>query len=277
MATIGKRNHLTALRQAPPGYFLDGGPHGEILLPGKFIPAGLLPGGVVDVFVYRDSEDRLVATTGSPLAEVGDFACLEVVGVQPGIGAFLNWGLEKDLLLPRREQSGFLRVGSRVVVHICLDEKSDRIIATMRLHRWFSKSPPEFAKDEPVKLLISGETPLGYNAVVNNAHRGLLYNSDLAGPLEIGSLLDGYVRAVRPDGKLDLGLDRTGFSRIAPLTDQILEALRNAGGTIPLSDSSSPEAIRAAFGVSKKAFKQAVGILYRKRLVRLEAGSIHSS
>lgn len=277
MAIIGRRNRLTAVRQAPPGFFLDGGTRGEILLPGKYIPADLKVGGEVDVFIYRDSEDRLVATTGKPFAEVGDFAFLEIVGVQPGIGAFLDWGLEKDLLLPRREQSGFLRVGQRVVVHIFLDEKSDRIAATMRLHRWFSKVPPAYAKDQAVRLMISGETPLGYNAIVDNAHRGLLYNSDLAGPLEIGKVLDGFVRTVRPDGKLDLALDRTGFARIAPLTEQILNALMAAGGSLPYDDSSSPEAIRAAFGVSKKAFKQAVGILYRQRLIRIEAGAICSS
>ena len=276
MAIIGKRNQLTVVRQAPPGFFLDGGTHGEILLPGKYITPEITLGSLADVFIYRDSEDRLVATTGKPFAEVGDFAFLEIVGIQPGIGAFLNWGLEKDLLLPRREQNGFRKVGDRVVVYIFLDEKSDRIVATTRLHRWFSITAPIYEKDQPVKLLVAGETPLGYNAVVDNAYRGLLYNSDLAGPLEIGRVVDGFVRAVRPDGKLDLALDRTGFARIAPLTEQILEALRAAGGSLPYDDDSSPEAIRAAFGVSKKAFKQALGALYRKRLVRIEPGTIIS-
>ena len=276
MAIIGKRNQLPILRQAPPGFFLDGGEHGEILLPGKYITPEMKLGGMADVFICRDSEDRLVATTDRPFAEVGDFAFLEIVGIQPGIGAFLDWGLEKDLLLPRREQGGFLKVGDRVVVHVFLDEKSDRIVATTRLHRWFRKTPPVYAKDEPVKLMISGETPLGYNAIVGNAHRGLLYHSDLAGLLEIGRVLDGFVRTVRPDGKLDLALDRTGFARIAPLTDQILEALLAAGGRLPYDDASSPEAIRAAFGVSKKAFKQALGALYRKRLIRIAPGEIIS-
>ena len=277
MAIIGKRNQLTILRQAPPGFFLDGGEHGEILLPGKYITPEMKLGSLADVFIYRDSEDRLVATTGKPFAEVGDFAFLAIVGIQPGIGAFLDWGLEKDLLLPRREQSGFRQIGDRVVVYIFLDEKSDRIVATTRLHRWFSKTPPAYVKDQPVKLMVAGETPLGYNAIVDNAHRGLLYNSDLAGPLEIGRVLDGFVRAVRPDGKLDLALDRTGFARIAPLTEQIVDALRAAGGTLPYDDSSSPEAIRAAFGVSKKAFKQALGALYRKRVIRIAEGAIHSA
>jgi len=274
MAILGKRNQLQVLRQAPPGYFLDGGEYGEILLPGKYVPAGLPIGSEIEVFLYRDSEDRLVATTQTPIAEVGDFAFLRIVGIQPGIGAFLDWGLDKDLLLPRREQNGFHREGDRVVVHVCIDEISDRIVATMRLNRWLSKTPPTYAKDQPVRLLISGETPLGYNAIVDNAHRGLLYHTDLATRLEMGQSLDGFARAVRPDGKIDLALDRTGFARIAPLTTQILEALRAGGGSLPYDDSSPPEAIRSAFGVSKKAFKQAVGALFRKRLIILSPGSI---
>ena len=269
MALLGKRNLLTIVREGPPGYFLDDGEGGEILLPGKYIPSGSKPGETIEVFIYRDSEDRLVATTETPLAMVGDFAALKVVDVSPGIGAFLDWGLDKDLLLPRREQGGFRRVGEKVVVHVFLDEKSDRIVASTRLQRWLDKTPPAYTKDHPVKLLIAGRTPLGYKAVVENLYQGLLYGSELSGPLEIGSQTDGFVKEVRPDGKLDLSLDRSGFARVAPITDQILEALEAAGGHLPYNDESPPEAIRSAFGVSKKAFKQAVGTLYRKRLIEL--------
>lgn len=274
MATIGKRNQLVIVREGPPGYFLDDGDGGEILLPGRYIPPGSAPGDTIDVFIYRDSEDRLVATTETPLAMVGDFACLKIVDVSPGIGAFLDWGLEKDLLMPRREQEGPRKAGDKVVVHVFLDEKSDRIVATARLYRWLSKTPPAYAKDHPVKLLISGRTPLGYQAIVDNAYRGQLYQTELSGPLEIGAQLDGFVKEVRSDGKLDLSLDRSGFARIAPITDQILDALKNGGGHLPYDDNSPPEAIRTAFGVSKKAFKQAIGILYRKRLIRLASGGI---
>ncbi|MEI8311035.1 MAG: S1-like domain-containing RNA-binding protein [Verrucomicrobiota bacterium] len=269
MALLGKRNLLTIVREGPPGYFLDDGEGGEILLPGKYIPSGSKPGETIEVFIYRDSEDRLVATTETPLAMVGDFAALKVVDVSPGIGAFLDWGLDKDLLLPRREQGGFRRVGEKVVVHVFLDEKSDRIVASTRLQRWLDKTPPAYTKDHPVKLLIAGRTPLGYKAVVENLYQGLLYGSELSGPLEIGSQTDGFVKEVRPDGKLDLSLDRSGFARVGPITDQILEALKAAGGHLPYNDESPPEAIRSAFGVSKKAFKQAVGTLYRKRLIEL--------
>ena len=274
MAELGKRNLLTVAREGPPGYFLDDGEGGEILLPGKYIPAGSKPGETIDVFIYRDSEDRLVATTETPLAMVGDFAALKVVDVSPGIGAFLDWGLEKDLLLPRREQGGFRKVGEKVVIYVFLDEKSNRIVASTRLQRWFSKTPPAYAKDHPVKLLVAGRTPLGYKAVVDNLYQGMLYGSELSGPLETGSRIDGFVKTVRPDGKLDLSLDRSGFARVGPITDQILEALKAAGGHLPYNDESPPDAIRTAFGISKKAFKQAVGTLYRKRLIGLTAEGI---
>ena len=274
MAELGKRNLLTIVREGPPGYFLDDREDGEILLPGKYIPAGSKPGEKIDVFIYRDSEDRLVATTQTPLAMVGDFAALKVVDVSPGIGSFLDWGLEKDLLLPRREQGGFRKAGEKVVVYVFLDEKSNRIVASTRLQRWFSRTPPAYAQNHPVKLLIAGRTPLGYKAVVDNLYQGMLYGSELAGPLETGSQADGFVKTVRPDGKLDLSLDRSGFARVGAITDQILEALKAAGGHLPYNDESPPDAIRTAFGVSKKAFKQAIGILYRKRLIALTANGI---
>ncbi len=274
MALLGKRNLLTIVREGPPGYFLDDGEGGEILLPGRYIPDGSKPGETMDVFIYRDSEDRLVATTETPLAMVGDFAGLKIVDVSPSIGAFLDWGLEKDLLLPRREQGGFRQVGERVAVHVFLDEKSNRIVASTRLQRWLSKTPPAYARDHPVRLLISGRTPLGYKAVVENLYQGMLYGSELSGPLETGSCLDGFVKAVRPDGKLDLSLDRSGFARVGPITDQILEALEAGGGRLPYNDESHPDAIRTAFGISKKAFKQAIGTLYRKRLIALTSEGI---
>lgn len=274
MALLGQRNHLTIVREAPPGYYLDGGPHGEILLPGRYITRNDVPGGTIEVFVYRDSEDRLVATTETPLAVVGEFAHLEVVGINPRVGVFLDWGLDKDLLLPAREQTAPVRPGDWLVVYLLVDEKTDRIVASARLNRWLSSTAPSYAEGEAVKLLITGETPLGYNAIINHAHRGLLYRAELSGPLAVGQRFDGFVRSVRPDGKVDLGLDRAGYRRIAPLTEQILESLTTAGGRMPYHDNSSPEEIRAAFGVSKKAFKQAIGALYRERKIQIEEHGI---
>ncbi|MEO8206737.1 MAG: S1-like domain-containing RNA-binding protein, partial [Chthoniobacterales bacterium] len=234
-------------------------------------------GDMLDVFVYRDSEDRLVATTETPYAMVGDFAFLRIVEVKPNIGAFLDWGLEKDLLLPRRELGGFRNEGDWVVVHISIDEKSDRIVASAHLNAGFSRTPPPYEKEQPVKLLIYGETPLGYNAIVDNTYRGLVFRSDLASPLIIGQYINGFVRSVRSDGKLDLALDRSGFGRIAPLTEKIIETLKVKGGRLPYSDNSTPEEIRMAFGVSKKAFKQAIGTLYRNRRISIEEDAIQIS
>jgi len=274
MAILGKRNTLPIVRQAPPGYYLDGGTHGEILLPGRYVPTGAMPGGTIDVFVYRDSEDRLVATTETPLVMVGEFGFLRVVSELPAIGAFLDWGLEKDLLLPRREYAGGIRTGGHALVHVMLDERSDRIVATARLSRHLNLTPAAYTEGQAVKLIVESETPLGYKAIVNNAHLGLLYRAELAGPLSIGQVLDGFIRTVRPDGKIDLGLDPAGHRRLGPLADQILAALKTAGGQLPYHDGSSPEEIRAALGMSKKAFKQAIGVLYRDRRIVIEPAGI---
>jgi len=274
MALLGRRNTLRILRAAKPGLYLEGGEHGEILLPRRYIPAELPPDDMIDVFVYRDSEDRPVATTETPLAMVGDFALLRVVGTKPDLGAFLDWGLAKDLLLPRREQAGPVRAGDRVVVRVYVDEKSDRIVATTKLNRWLKGPPLRYAPDQEVQLLVIGETPLGYNAIVENTRLGLLYRGELPAPLAPGDSIRGFVRAVRPDGKLDLSLDRSGYGRVKPLAEQILEALAQAGGSLPFHDQSSPEEIRAAFGVSKKAFKQALGSLFRQRKIALEPRQI---
>lgn len=267
MALLGRFNTLPILREAAPGFYLDGGPTGEILLPGRYMPRTGKPLTEIEVFVYRDSEDRLVATTETPYVQVGEFACLRVIGLTPRIGVFLDWGLEKDLLLPIREQSGPLNLGDWVVVHVFIDPKTNRIIASARTNRHLNLKPAAYKEGQAVKILVTGESPLGYNAIVNHAHKGLLYHSDLSGPLGTGETLDGYVRAMREDGKIDLALDRAGYHRIAPLTQQILEALAAAGGRMPYHDGSTPEEIRIAFGVSKKAFKQAIGSLFRDRKI----------
>lgn len=275
MAQLGKRNLLPIVRAASPGLYLDGGPHGEILLPARYIPAGAVPGGKIEVFVYRDSEDRLVATTERPRAVVGEFACLRVVGVNPRIGVFLDWGLGKDLLLPAREQDGPLNPGDWVVVQVVLDDKTDRLIASARLNRRLDLTPPPYHEGQAVHLLVASKSPLGYNLIINHAHRGLIYHTDVPAPLTVGQVVEGYVRQVRPDGKIDLALGRAGYRRIADASEQILEKLRAAGGRLPYHDGSLPEEIRDAFGLSKTAFKQAIGALYRDRRIRLEPGGIH--
>ena len=274
MATLGKRSTLSIVRESAPGLYLNGGALGEILLPGRYIPPGLKQGDKLEVFVYLDSEDRLVATTETPLATVGEFAFLKVVSVNPRIGAFLDWGLPKDLLLPFREHDGPVRVGQKVIVHVAIDAKTNRIMASARLHRHLSKDTPAYADGQRVNLLITGETPLGYNAIVENAHRGLLYRDQSSVPLKIGDRIKGFVRTIRPGGKIDLSLDASGYKKVASIQLQIVQALESKGGRLAFDDSSSPEAIREAFGISKKAFKQALGALYKARRIRFHPPGI---
>jgi uncharacterized protein len=267
MAELGKRNSLPVLHSAPPGIYLDGGELGEILLPRTYVPRGTGFGDVLDVFVYRDSEDRLVATTEKPLAMVGEFALLEVVSVNRQVGAFLNWGLPKDLLLPFREQGDKVRVGEKVLVYVTVDARTDRIIATTRLNRYLSKERPKFKAKQEVALVIANKTPLGYNAIVEGTHAGLLYHTNLNAPLQPGQRVKGYVAAIHPSGKIDLSLDASGYQRVAPLTERILETLKAKGGKLDFDDDSPPEVIRLTFDASKKAFKQALGALYRQRRI----------
>lgn len=268
MATIGRRNTLSIVRESAPGLYLNGGELGEILLPGRYIPRELKQGEKLDVFIYRDSDDRLVATTETPLAMVGEFACLKVVNVNQRIGAFLDWGLAKDLLLPFREHTGPVHAGQKVVVAVYLDPQTNRIVASARLRRHFSRDTPTYATGQPVGLLVTGQTPLGYHVIVANAHEGLLYRDQVAVPIEIGQKLKGFVRLVRPGGKIDVSLDSSGYQRVAPLQLQIVQALERNGGRLEFDDDSPPEAIRTAFGVSKKAFKQTLGALYKSRRIR---------
>jgi predicted RNA-binding protein (virulence factor B family) len=223
----------------------------------------------VEVFVYRDSEDRLVATTERPKACVGEFAGMRVKAVHPRAGAFLDWGLGKDLLLPYAEQKPKVAVGDDVVVAVILDGRDERIIATTYLGRHLSTEFPRYGPGDEVDLLVCAETDLGYNAIVDGRHKGLLYRTNLAGPLKIGVRMKGFVKLVREDGKIDLSLDQAGYQRVGPLAEQILAELERVGGRLNLDDSTDPAIIRDRFGVSKKAFKQALGALFRERRIRL--------
>jgi predicted RNA-binding protein (virulence factor B family) len=271
---IGKRNNLKVSHLAKQGAYLDAGAAGEILLPGKWVPSGTGPGSVLEVFVYRDSEDRLICTTQVPRVQVGECAFLETVGFKAGVGTFLDWGLEKDLLLPLREQTRPLSQGDYVLVHVRLDERSERIVATMRLRRFLHTAPPRFYPGQSVPLLIAERTPLGYRCIVAGSHFGMLYQSEVPRPLRIGDTIDGYIREVRPDGKIDLRLERSGYRRIAPLVETILEALKENGGRLEVHDKSDPGSIRKMFGCSKKAFKQAVGTLLKKNQVSISPAHI---
>ena len=269
MATIGKRTTLSVIRDSTPGIYLDGGELGEILLPNRYVPQDVAAGDRLDVFIYRDSEDRLVATTDQPHAGVGDVATLKVLSLHPRVGAFLDWGLPKDLLLPFREQTGPVVVGQEVAVRVYLDEKTQRVVASMKLGKHAPAVPTVGLRaGQAVSFLITEPTPLGYKALVEGVHSGILFRDSLTLPVAVGETLKGFVRSVRPDGKLDLSLDQAGYRRVKPLAQQIVEALQENGGRLEYDDESSPEAIRVIFGVSKKAFKQALGTLYKARRLR---------
>lgn len=274
MSHIGRVQTLVILRESDNGFYLDGGKDQEILLPKREIPPDVEQGDEVSVFVSRDSEDRIVATTQVPLCQVNEYAALEVIEVHPRLGAFLDWKFPKDLLLPFAEQSRPVRRGERVVVRVILDQKTERLVATTKLGRYLDKTPARYLAGDPVSLLILEETPLGFVAIVEGRHRGLLHRSDLVRKLDIGEKLEGFVRAVKEDFKIDLSLEPPGRKRVGDLSDRILDELRESGGEIALGDASPPEEIRARFGTSKKAFKQAVGALYKRRLIDLNPGSI---
>lgn len=270
MAIIGKRNQLRAVRETDHGLYLDGGEqHGEILLPKRYVQPGDKLGSQIDVFIYRDSEDRLVATTETPIAGVGEFAALKVVGGHVRIGAFLDWGLSKDLLLPNRELSHRPAIGDSLVVYIYVDKRSDRIVATTKFEGLLNLTPAAYKPAQKVSILVVGETPLGFKAIVEGTHWGLLYHAELGTPLAVGVKMEAYVRTVRPDGKIDLGLSIAGYGKVAPLTDKILEAVKANGGKLDMGDRSSPAEIQEKFGASKKAFKQALGALYKNLLIRI--------
>lgn len=273
MVNIGDYNELEVLREVSIGLFLDGEELGDILIPGRYVPEGVEPGDRLRVFIYNDSEDRLIATTEKPRARVGEFAFLRVISVN-AMGAFLDWGLSKDLLVPFREQKERMDVGRSYIVHLYLDEVSRRIVASSRIRRFLDQEVPEYEEGQEVSVLISHRTPMGYNAIIENAHQGILYENEVFQPLQQGQRTRAYVKKIREDNKIDLSLQKEGFGKVDSLTGKIMLALRTEGGELPLSDKSQPEEIYRKFGCSKKAFKMAIGTLYKERKITIEPEKI---
>ncbi|QJE99232.1 GntR family transcriptional regulator [Luteolibacter luteus] len=269
MANIGERATLTILREQPFGLFLDAGDElGEVLLPRREMPVKWNIGGEVDVFLYHDSEDRPVATMKRPKVMPGEFAYLEVLSIN-AVGAFLDWGLPKDLLLPFREQKERLEVGKSYVVHVHVDEASGRIVATRRLNKYLNKTLPKYEEGQEVDLMLYGKTELGYKAIIEGRHSGVLFANEVFRRLRAGEKTKGYVVQVRPDGKVDLSLYPPGRAKINDLESRIEDELKKRGGFMGLNDSSPAEAIHQVLGVSKKAFKQATGALFKKRKISI--------
>lgn len=263
---LGKYNTLRVVKEVDFGMYLDGGIEGEILLPARYVPLGCKPGDDLEVFIYLDQDERLVATTRKPYAQVGDFACLEVSWVNQ-YGAFLDWGLMKDLFVPFREQKIKMEVGRRYIVHVHIDDESFRIVASAKVDRYLSKEKADYQPGREVEVLVWQKTDLGFKAIIDNKYGGLLYESEIFRPLQAGMKLKAYVKQVREDGKIDLTLQKTGRAGVEDFASVLLEHIRRNGGHTALNDKSPAEEIYALFGVSKKVFKKAVGDLYKKRLV----------
>ncbi|WP_371368724.1 S1 RNA-binding domain-containing protein [Pseudomonas sp. QL9] len=271
MAAIGRFNSLQVVKHTEFGLYLDGGPHGEILLPKRYVPKDepTEPGEWLNVFVYLDSEDRVIATTLKPRVQVGGFASLKVVEVNR-IGLFLDWGLPKDLLLPHSEEKRPLQVGDYCVVYCYLDERTRRITATARLDRYLDTTPASYRAGQEVDLLVVERTDLGFKAIIDGKHWGLIHKNELFKFVRNGMSEKGYIKEVRADGKISLSLQPVGQAARDDLGEQILEALRQAGGRLELSDKSAPEDISRAFGVSKGNFKKAIGGLFKQGLIAIQ-------
>ncbi len=273
MASIGTLNELEVVKTVEFGVYLDGGVHGEILLPKRYVPENAQPGDRLEVFIYLDSEDRLVATTEKPFVMAGEFAMLKVVEIA-GVGAFLDWGLPKDLLVPFREQQEKMEKGKSYLVYVYLDHESQRIAATSKLDKCLGNVPVDYEAGEEVDLIVAGKTELGYKAIVDNSHWGILYHNEVFQPLRPGEKLKGYIKQVREDDKIDLRLDKPGYEKIDPISKQILNQLKEAKGFLPFNDKSDPDVIVQQFRISKKNFKKAIGSLYKQRLINIEKDGI---
>lgn len=273
MVNIGKYNSLRVVREVDFGVYLDGENEGEILMPLRYVPRDCQIGSFVDVFLYFDSEDRPVATTEKPYAQVGEFAMLRVKSVNK-IGTFLDWGIMKDLLVPFREQKVTMTEGRSYLVYIYVDEESRRIVASAKLNKFLDKTLPEYSVGQEVELIVESETELGYKAIVNNSHWGVLYENEVFEQLAKGLKIKGYIKKIRTDNKIDLSMHPLGYEKVDPIAQMILDELKKEGGYVAVSDKSEAEMVYRVFGISKKSFKQAVGALYKKRLITLEPDGI---
>lgn len=270
---LGKYNQLDVVKEVDFGMYLDGGEDGEILLPKRYVPEGCRPGDMLNVFIYLDMDERLVATTLHPYVQVGEFACLEVAWVNQ-FGAFLDWGLMKDLFVPFREQKMKMVKGNRYIVHVHLDEESYRIVASAKVERYLSKERPVYRAGEEVEVLVWQKTDLGFKVIADNRFSGMLFHNEIFQTVEVGMKLKAYVKHVREDGKIDLQLQPGGARKIDDFTEVLLQYLKENEGYSSIHDKTDAETIYNTFGVSKKTFKKTVGDLYKKRLIVLEEEGI---
>lgn len=268
MTQIGKYNTLQVVKKVDFGMYLDGGEAGEILLPKRFVPRGLKEGDEIEVFLYHDSEGRIIATTQKPKAVVGEMAMMEAVAVTKQ-GAFLDWGLMKDIFVPLSQQESKMREGNKYLVMVYLDEQTGRVAATERIRRFLNNDEITVQPLEQVDLLVSRNTEIGYEVIINNKHIGLLHYNEVFKELEIGDKVKGFVKNIREDNKIDVVLGERGYQKVEGEKEKILRLLQENDGYLPYHDKSDPEEIYEFFGMSKKTFKMTLGSLYKERKISL--------
>jgi predicted RNA-binding protein (virulence factor B family) len=262
---LGTFNQLEVVKKVDAGIYLRSN-NIEILMPTKWIPEGIKIGDTLTAFVYRDSDDRLIATTQQPFATVNTFAYLEVKQTND-IGAFLDWGIDKDLLVPFKEQQHRMYADKGYVVYVFVDEETDRIVASSKLKKSIEYETIDLQEGESVNLLIYSETPLGFNAIINNRYSGLIYQNEVFEDLQIGDEIKGYVKTIREDNKIDLRIQKAGYELVDEVKQKILLELKKNNGFLPFHDNSSPEEIKQQFQLSKKSFKKAIGTLYKEKVI----------
>jgi predicted RNA-binding protein (virulence factor B family) len=273
MADIGKYNTLSVVAVTDKGAYLGGGELGEVLLPNRFVPENCKVEDKITVFIYLDSAERIVATTDKPLGQVDEFVSLKVKQLNK-MGAFLDWGLPKDLLVPFNQQHTAMEEGKYYLVRIFLDTTTDRIAASSKLDKYIDIWPADYQKWDKVKLMIGGKTDLGFKAIINDKHWGLLYDNEIFQPLRVGKIVDGYIKNIREDGRIDLSLSRSGEGKVNDFADKLLAHIAENDGFSPLHDKSSPELIQRILGVSKKTFKATVGNLLKKDKITIEKSGL---
>ena len=274
MIQIGKTNNLTILRHTPPGMYLGEDESEVVLLPTKYIEPNFKVGDQIDVFIYKDSEDRIIATRLKPYIEVNHFAFLNVSEVSR-FGAFLDWGLEKDLFVPFKEQKQKMMEGQSYVVFVYLDELTNRIVASSKVNKFISNEKLEVSQGDEVDLIVYNETDLGYTCIINGLHKGLIYHNDVFTDLAVGDVTVGYIKLIREGNLIDLSLQKVGFKHVLSSTEKILEYLIAHDGFLELTDKSSPDLIERRFDMSKATFKKSIGILYRQRKITIHPDGVH--
>ena len=274
MIQLGKYNKLKAVRQTDNGiYFMDREEKMEALLPNKFLPDEIEEDEYMRLFIFKDHENRLTATTQKPKITLHHFACLKVVSASE-VGAFLDWGLDKDLFVPFKEQPADMEEGKWYMVYLYIDEQTDRLVATGRYLKFLEKTNIPLQEGQPIKILIDNRTDMGYNVIIGHRYQGLIYDNEIFEQLRRGDEVNAFVKKVRSDGKIDVSLQAAGLKRVSPGAKKIIDILNENEGFIPLTDKSPPEEIYRLLSMSKKTFKQAIGGLYKKRGIKLEKDGI---